>query len=226
MPAYISAFERLSKLPEVFSINTLVRYTGLSRAAAKVTLNRWSAHKLVQSAGPKTGIYFNRVLDPKGQRASAVKGLQMKYPSATLCGASVLHAAGWTTQIPTTLHAAIEARASYVSFEGVTLHPKPLAWFVFMHKHSAWVNAGDTSGTGTANTGKSTSEYAPEFPTFGLCSLRPAWALADLYADTSTRAWKPDEDDLDIEPHDLAAVRIACEAMGVANPAYGLSIGD
>lgn len=198
---YVSAFDRLTNLPPVFSLNTLVRATGMNRASAKVLLTRWAGRKMVESAGPRAGIYFNRVVDRNGESAHAVKALMMKYPSATLCGASVLHSAGWITQIPSSLHVAVEARGSYAKIEGTTLFPRPVAWFRFMQTHRAWA----------AFAGKGTSQ---EIASYGLRALSPAWALADLYADKSGRGWQPDEDDLDVPKEAMDGVRRACAAMG------------
>jgi hypothetical protein len=204
MGTYVSAYDRLLKMPAVFSIDTMVRSSGMSRDTVKVLLSRWAANKLVESAGPRAGIYFNRIVDPKGEQANAVKALVMKYPSATLCGASVLHSTGWSTQIPSTLHVAIESRPSYAQIMGVTLFPKPLNWFRFMQDHGAWER----------NRGK--GDPANEVTTYGLRALKPHWALADLYADRSGRAWHPDEDDLDIPDEEMAGVEKACKALGGA----------
>lgn len=203
MRTYISGYERLADLPPVFSLNTLVRATGMNRATAKVALTRWAGKKLVESAGPRAGIYFNRVVDRAGHTAHAVNALVMKYPSATLCGASVLHGAGWTTQIPSTLHVAIEARSSYAKIGGVTLFPRPVAWFRFMQNQRAWADSGG-------------NQVEAETNSYALRALAPAWALADLYADQSGGAWQPDEDDLDLPKTAVAAVRRACKAMAVA----------
>ena len=208
---YVSSYDRLADLPPVFSLNTLVRATGMSRASAKVALTRWARKEMVESAGPRAGIYFNRVVDHNGESAHAVKALVMKYPSATLCGASVLHSAGWATQIPSTLHVAVETRSSYVKIDGVTLFPRPVSWFQFMQAQGAWVSTADSN--------------APDsIATYGLRALAPAWALAVLYADTSGQAWHPDEDDLDVPRAAMAAVRRACKAMK-CSPAWLLAPG-
>ena len=200
MRKYVSAYDRLAQLPAVFTINTMVRATGIDRASARVVLTRWAGKNMVESAGPRTGIYFNRVVDRSGASAHAVRALTMKYPSATLCGASVLHSAGWTTQIPSTLHVAVEARNSYSRFDGVTLHPRRRSWFQRMQKHGAWIDAGDAAAAG-------------EMTSYDLRALAPAWALADLYADQSGRSWQPREDDLDVPQDALPALRIACATL-------------
>lgn len=201
MREYSSAYDRLLRMPAIFSINTMVRSTGLTRASAKVLLTRWVAKKLAESAGPRSGVYFNRVVDRDGALAHAALALLMKYPSATLCGASVLHNAGWTTQIPSTLHVAVEARASYAKLDGVTLYPCRRSWFQFMQQQGAFTDSGDAAGTDAMTT-------------YGLRALSPAWALADLYADPSAGSWKPDASDLDLPAAALPELRHACLAMG------------
>lgn len=68
-----------------------------------------------------SGIYYKRLgaaMDPSEQTLAAVLHL---YPSATLCGATVLHRNGWTTQIPRSIQVAIEERPSLVQLHGVDL---------------------------------------------------------------------------------------------------------
>lgn len=207
MAKYTSAYERLLGLPGIFSLNMMVRATGMNRSTAKVLLSRWAVKGMIEPAGPRTAIYFNRVVDRNGEQANAVRALMMKYPSATLCGASVLHSAGWTTQIPSELHAAVESRPSYAKIEGVVLHPRPVSWFRLMQDQGAWQSKDDE-----------------DFASFGLRSLSPSWALADLYADESGQAWQPDEDDLDIPDEQIERVREACAAMG-STPDWLISEG-
>jgi hypothetical protein len=104
-----------------------------------------------------------------------IDALLMAYPSALLTGESVLHAAGWITQIPQQIHVAVEKRRSYVQMAGVALHPKPLNWF---------------------RTVPILLPTQAKFSSYGLRTLPPAWALADLLADPL--AWHPDADDVDI----------------------------
>ncbi len=209
----VAAFERLLALPDLLTLNTFVRATGMSRPSAKVTLSRWASRGLVESAGPRTGIYFNRVRDRDGQRASAVAALLLRYPSATLCGASVLHAHGWTTQIPRELHVAVEQRRSYAQIHGVVLHPRPLQWFRDMHAAQAMVSPEFTGASGSSSA--AASAPGPGASSYGLRSLLPAWALADAYADDSGRSWHPDEDDLDIPEEAQLDATQACQAMGI-----------
>lgn len=199
----MSSYERLKSLPNVFSLNTLVRWTGWSRPTARVMVARWAAKGMIDLAGPRAGLYFNRVIDPKGEQDTAIRALMMLYPSATLCGASVLHAAGWTTQIPAALHVAVEARASYAQLHGVVLWPRPVEWFRGMKVRNGFANSRSTPDA---------------MPTFGLRALRPEWALADLYADTSSGAWHPDPDDLDLDETQRELAGRACEVLRVEAP--------
>jgi len=210
-----SAFDRLRALPVMFTLNAFVRLTGLTRASARVTLSRWNARGLVACAGQRSAVYFNRVRDQHGQQATIVNALMLKYPSATLCGASVLHAHGWTTQIPSALHVAVEKRRTYAQLNGVVLHPRPVQWFREMNKVQALYE--EPSDHGAHDPGTSTTDQSREFtaPTYGLRSLKPAWALADAFADTSGLSWQPDEDDLDLLEQDESEVVAACQAMEV-----------
>jgi hypothetical protein len=56
-----------------------------------------------------------------------------EYPSAILCGESVLHAAGWITQIPAQLSVTVLSRPSYVSLHGFEIRGRPLQWFRKVH---------------------------------------------------------------------------------------------
>jgi hypothetical protein len=184
---YIGALERLKNLPEVFNVNTLSRLMGMPKPTVLAYLTRWKAKAWVEQAGPRSGIYFNLLANPLAASEHRVGALLMAYPSAMLMGESVLHAAGWITQIPQQIHVAVEKRRSYVQLSGIALHPKPLDWF------------------------KTVAVLQPtqaKFNTYGLRSLPPAWALADLWA--NPLAWHPDADDVEIPDGCQAQVDEAC----------------
>ena len=61
-----------------------------------------------------------------------------------------------------------------------------------------------------------------EFSTFSLRTLPPALALADLYSREDSS--RPDENDLDIEPQQVAGVALAFERLGVERPPPLLTI--
>lgn len=191
---YIGALERLRNLPEVFNVNTSSRLMGMPKPTVLAYLTRWKAKAWVEQAGPRSGIYFNLLANPLAADQHRISALLMAYPSALLTGESVLHAAGWITQIPQQIHVAVEKRRSYVQLSGIVLHPKPIGWF------------------------KTVAVLQPlqaKFNTYGLRSLPPAWALADLLADPL--AWHPDADDLDLpegSPAELQQARAQLERLG------------
>lgn len=187
------ALERLRDLPAVFTLAGLCRFTGLSRQAAAVYLSRWKARGLVEPAGERAGIYFNKLKRSEIESPDRIGALLFEYPTAILCGESVLHAAGWITQIPARLSVAVLARPSYVSLHGFEIHGRSRSWFRKIH---------------AAVTGNE--------KIYGLRALSPALALADLYADP--RAWHPDADDLDIPEKETAAVLAAGELLRVKLP--------
>ena len=171
---------RLRDLPVVFSLNRAVRQTGMSRPMLSVYLSRWERSGLVRKAGPKSGVYYNLLVDPKAPELHLTEAIRLLYPSAVLCGASVLHNAGWITQIPRDIHIVVLKRQTYPKLFGVETHPRTKTWFV---KHAEDI------------------EPRPKFAAFGLPALSPAASLSDLreYQD----GWVPDLDDLDDLDEDL-----------------------
>jgi len=190
-----SAIERLRSLPEAFTFAGFRRLTGFSGQAAAVCLHRWKARDLIEPAGDRAGIYFNKLKCPQPDASIRVQALLFEYPSATLMGESVLHAAGWITQIPARLTVAVLRRPTYVSFRGFEIRGRPLTWFKAVH--------------GVINAPASERVY-------GMRALTPAFALVDLYADP--KGWHPDPDDLDIPDDQLTQLVSACERLRVRLP--------
>lgn len=190
-----SAVARLQSLPEAFTFAAFCKLTGLSKQAAAVWLNRWKKKNLIEPAGDRAGIYFNKLKCPAPDSSLRIEALLYEYPSAILCGESVLHATGWITQIPARLTVAVLRRPTYVSFHGFEIRGQPLSW---LRRVQRAVNAPSNDRI------------------YGMRALPPAFALVDLYADS--RAWHPDVDDLDIPAEDADAVRAASRALDVKLP--------
>lgn len=190
-----SAIDRLRDLPEAFTLAAFRRLTGLSENAAAVCLHRWKMKDLIEPAGTRAGIYFNKLKIPQPDTALRVEALLHEYPSAILSGESVLHAAGWITQIPAQLTVAVLSRPTYVSLRGFEIRGRPLSWFTAVHP--------DVSRRGTDRV-------------YGMRALPPALALADLYGDP--KAWHPDPDDLDIPPDHSAEVLSGSERLRIPLP--------
>ena len=191
-----SAMQRLHSLPEAFTFSAFCRLTHLSNSAAAVWLARWKSKGLIEPAGDRAGIYFNRVKAGEVDGSLRVAALLFVYPSAILCGESVLHASGWITQIPASLHAVVMPRRSYISLHVIEIHPRTISWFKKVRPHI---------------------DSSPEKRIYGLRALPPALALADLYGDP--QGWHPDPDDLYIPGEELASVDAAAHLLGVNLPA-------
>lgn len=191
-----SAIERLRSLPEAFTFAGFRRLTGFSEQAAAVCLHRWKAKDLIEPAGDRAGIYFNKLKCPEPDAAIRVQALLFEYPSAILVGESVLHAAGWITQIPARLTVAVLRRPTYVSFRGFEIRGRRLAWFKAVH---------------------AVIDSAASERVYGMRALTPAFALVDLYADA--KAWHPDPDDLDIPADQHSELLSACEQLRIPIPA-------
>lgn len=192
-----SALSRLRALPDVFSAADVARVTGLNDQSVRVSLARWGGRGLVQRAGLRSGIYYNllRHETPNGEMRR--QALLSVYPSAVLIGVSVLHAAGWITQIPQSLHVAVRSRRSYIQLAGFEIRGRSPSWF-------RAVDVRALSQTRDA--------------TYGLRSLTPADALADLYGDS--KAWHPDPDDLDLPDTALPLFASALERLEVQPPSW------
>ena len=175
-----SAIDRLRSLPEAFTFAAFRRLTGFSENAAAVC---------------RAGIYFNKLKNPQPDTALRVEALLYEYPSAILCGESVLHAAGWITQVPAQLTVAVLSRPTYVSFRGFEIRGRPLSWFNAVHP--------DVSARGNDRV-------------YGMRALPPALALVDLYGDP--KAWHPDPDDLDVPPDQAREVLAGSERLRVPLP--------
>jgi hypothetical protein len=191
----MDAVSRLRELPETFTFATFLRVSGLSADAAAVYLRRWRTKGLIEPAGDRAGIYFNRIRQPEIDSSRRIAALLFEYPSAILCGESVLHAAGWITQIPAQHSVAVLQRRSYVTLHGFRIYGRSRSWFEKVHEPVS---------------------SKRNLPIYGLRALPPAYALADLYADP--KAWHPDMDDLDIPPAQFRAIRGAANRLEVTLP--------
>jgi hypothetical protein len=187
-----SALTRLKELPEAFTFAGFCKLNRFSNNVASVCLGRWKEKGLIEPAGHRAKIYFNKLRSPEVDSSLRVAALLFEYPSAILSGESVLHAAGWITQIPAQLSVAVLSRPSYVSLHGFDIRGRPISWFRKIHP---------------------LLDPSREKRVYGLRALPPTLALADLYADP--KAWHPDPDDLDIPDQDHDAVLSAFELLGV-----------
>lgn len=189
-----SGLARLRDLPEAFTFAGFCKLTRLSNDAAAVCLARWKAKGIIEPAGERAQLYFNK-LKCNDVGELRIAALLFEYPSAILCGESVLHAAGWITQIPARLSVAVLSRPSYVSLHGFDLHGRPISWFKKVH---------------------SAVRTTADERIYGLPALPAALALADLYGDP--KGWHPDVDDLDIAQEEIASIEAAAALLHVKVP--------
>lgn len=174
---YRPARDRLQRLPVVFSVAEASRHLpDLSTKALSVYLARYEKAGLIQKAGPRAGLYYNLVQNPDAPRHHRIDAIRKLYPSAVLYGASVLHNAGWTTQIPAGIHIAVLSRQTHPRLYGVELYSRPRSWYQHHHR------AGNILPL-------------PPFDSYGLPALAPGACLTDMrqYRD----GWTPDPDDIE-----------------------------
>lgn len=125
----MKARDRLLSLPDWFSNRTAAALMDMSQAQADVYLSRWLKAGLVDSAGPRSGLYFNRVRCPLDIEHLRIHALRFAYPEATIVGASVLHAAGLITQIPSRIEVAVLEGSPRVALDGFAITERPASWF-------------------------------------------------------------------------------------------------
>ena len=128
-----SAIARLRELPEAFTFSGFCKLTRFSNQAASVWLARWKEKGLIEAAGERARVYFNKLKCGEVDGSLRIAALLFEYPSALLCGESVLHPSGWITQIPARLSVAVLSRPSYISPHGFDIHGRPLSWFKKVH---------------------------------------------------------------------------------------------
>lgn len=180
----------IRSLPEIFTLPQAAGALGMDHRAASVYVHRWRGDGLVDAAGERIAVFFNRLKIPEVTSDHRIAVAKYIYPSAMLAGESVLHAAGWITQIPASLTMDVLSRARYPSISGIDIRGRPKAWFLRMQ-----------------------SLGEPGEALHGLRALSPAAALADLYQ--APGAWHPDPDDLDVPESDLPRLQEAFVAMGL-----------
>lgn len=191
----ISARDRLLQLGTVFTLNQMATLCDTTSGQAAVYASRWASKGLITLAGPKAGIYYNLVRNLNAASEERHRALLQAHPTAVVRAESVLHAAGWTTQVPPTV--TVASMRPTPTLDGFTIVARTQEWMAAMRP---W--------------------YAAE-PLYGLPALTPAMALAELHAANEPDAWRPDVDDLDeVTLGDAAAdVIVAFAALDLEVPA-------
>lgn len=185
----VPAHKRLRELPEVFTTNTLAATLGGDLKSASVYLSRWRKEGLISSIGPRAKLHFNLLLDPRSERDQMLDAVAYLYPGAVIAGASAVHAAGWTTQIPRSTEIMVINRRSLVQINDFVIESRPISWFKEARKR-----------------------IYREGP---VPVIDPGFALADLW---KTGSWRPDPDDLEWDMIDLSALERDFAEFGLELP--------
>lgn len=204
MNVRLSAFDRLRTLDAVFSVADVQVQLELDEKSASVYLNRWRAKGYVSRFGD--GVYFNLLADTSATlRIPEAFDKLLRRPVLRV-GPSILHEAGWTSQIHQRRDyaaAVFKGRLTLPRVEGdIGLTPRYLAWFEAMRATAEPVGPG-------------------EIP-----SVSPAMALADallsrrefVARNRPVHAVPPDELDMDAFTRDrFDDVADALKALGATD---------
>lgn len=185
----IRSLDRLKALPEVFTLATVCGLFGMAPGMASTYIGRWKEAGLVSSLGERTGVHFNLLTAPNAPEDHRNDAIAYLLPGARVVGASALHAAGWTTQIPRSLEIAVPYRRSLPSIPDLQISTRPKMWF--------------------ASVGRHILRDGP------IPVLSPAEALADAW---KTASWRPDVDELEWDEIDRKALHAAFRAQGLEVP--------
>lgn len=183
------AFKRLKEMPEVMTVNTITAMLKTTPKAASVYIARWREAGMIASMGERTGVHFNLVRNPNAPEERFYDAIKLLFPEAVITGASAIHSAGWTTQIPRSLEIAILRRPSAPQIPGVEVQMRPRRWFAKVHDSLI------RQGT--------------------LPTLHPAHGLADCW---KRETWQPDPDEIEWDEVRADALREAFRLHGVEIP--------
>jgi len=176
------AFDRLCELPPLFSSGDVARLFGWTGTHADVRIKQWRDQALIQSFG-RSGLHFNCVVDPGAPVRYGDEALRRLMPSAIVGHLTVLHDAGWTTQVPRDRHVYVASRRSYPKLPGYQLHGRPRRWL-----------------------DRARSHFDEEPGGRGLRRVTPAFALADVIARGELAGLDPDDFEADVAGEQALAV--------------------
>jgi len=131
----VSSLDRLRELPEVFTLGTASSMFGWDGKTASHYIARWKKQGFVSSLGERTSVHFNLFKNPEAAEERLLDAVKFLFPGAVVTGASALHFAGVTTQIPRSIEIAIPTRPSYPKIPGIEITTRPRAWFSKMKDH-------------------------------------------------------------------------------------------
>lgn len=173
----IPAFVRLRELPPVFDLRDVAVAFDWDANQSRVFCTRAVDQGLARRSGPRTGIYYNLVVDPEAHQRRIGEALQKCMPSTVIIGSSALHAGEWTTQRPHVLEVAVprtRALRTFPKFDGVHIVFRDRYWYEAVAK-----------------------ELKSDPLQRSLRTLGPAAALADAWVNGDV--WNPDPDDIQVE---------------------------
>lgn len=181
-----SSYSMLRSLPAVFDIRDMEITLEMDRNYIKNTVHRWSEREMIVPLGPRAGVYFNLVADPKGPQGrikEAVTKLLGPGRPVIGIGAMALHHHGWTTQRPYLRELAVPVSAfdrTIPQMKGIIGVGRLKGWFQAVLQRS-------------------------EEGVDGFLIAPPEFALVDaIKAKGAGRLWNPDPSDISL-PVDVDA---------------------
>jgi len=187
----------LRKLPAVTNLREMQAFLGMTHGYAKNAASRWMARELLAPFGPRTGTYYNLVVDPTGPQ-TRVKEAVDKLFNRPVVGIGAFALKDWTSQITHLRELAIFMGGpdrTLPQMNGIIAVGRKVKWFQVVLPKC-------------------------EIGTDGFLMAPPEYALVDaIMADGAGDIWRPDPSDIDL-PIDLSPeeasrrIEVAAEALG------------
>lgn len=194
--ARLSAVDRLRELGAVFDLRDVSQLFGWDEVQTRVFCARSNRRGLIRAAGPRSGIYYNLIVDPSGPQRRVGEALRRHSPSAIIIGGSALHAGEWTTQRPQFIEVAVPRNRTTRTcprFYGARTVFRDSSWYLSV-----------------------SSRLLADPEQRGLRVLAPEAALADAWVHRDV--WKPDPDDVQLpDEMDLDLIAQWLEQLGMSS---------
>lgn len=125
----MSFHERLSVLPDLFSLNTMVKIFRMKRITALTLIKHWKAKGYIEPFGARTALYFNTHKNKNAKNEKWYNALKEIYPEAVHAGVEALRKEGWMTQISHREEIIVRNRNFYYSIDEIEWMPRSIYWF-------------------------------------------------------------------------------------------------
>lgn len=125
----MSFHERLIALPDLFSLNTMLKVFPMERSVALRLINHWKTNGYIEPFGARTALYFNTHKNKNAKNEKWYNALKEIYPEAVYAGVEALRQQGWMTQVSQREEIVVRNRNFYHAVDEIEWMPRSIYWF-------------------------------------------------------------------------------------------------